>query len=327
MPPNKSVVEEQPRRLIKDMAEKLYDSIQDEIADLKKKRNAIILAHNYQVGEIQDIADYTGDSLGLSRTAMKTDADVILFAGVHFMAETASIMCPTKKVIVPDLAAGCSMADMIKPENVREWKKNHPEGIVVSYVNTSADVKAESDYCCTSSNAVNVVKAIPADKEILFLPDFYLGSYVQMQTGRTNMTIWKGYCPSHTLIQSSEINALRKQHPEAEFLMHPECGCLTKSMHLADKILSTEGMVRYVGESKAKKFIIATETGILHRMQQDHPEKVFIPASPQSVCGYMKMNTLEKIVDSLENLRYEVKVPKELADRARLPIERMVAIS
>jgi len=309
------------------MAEKLYDSIQDEIADLKKKRNAIILAHNYQVGEIQDIADYTGDSLGLSRTAMKTDADVILFAGVHFMAETASIMCPTKKVIVPDLAAGCSMADMIKPENVREWKKNHPEGIVVSYVNTSADVKAESDYCCTSSNAVNVVKAIPADKEILFLPDFYLGSYVQMQTGRTNMTIWKGYCPSHTLIQSSEINALRKQHPEAEFLMHPECGCLTKSMHLADKILSTEGMVRYVGESKAKKFIIATETGILHRMQQDHPEKVFIPASPQSVCGYMKMNTLEKIVDSLENLRYEVKVPKELADRARLPIERMVAIS
>ncbi len=310
-----------------DMAEKLYNSIQDEIADLKKKRNAIILAHNYQVGEIQDIADYTGDSLGLSRTAMKTNADVILFAGVHFMAETASIMCPTKKVIVPDLAAGCSMADMIKPENVREWKKNHPAGIVVSYVNTSADVKAESDYCCTSSNAVNVVKAIPADKEILFLPDFYLGSYVQMQTGRTNMTIWKGYCPSHTLIQASEINALRKQHPEAEFLMHPECGCLTKSMHLADKILSTEGMVRYVGESKAKKFIIATETGILHRMQQDHPEKVFIPASPQSVCGYMKMNTLEKIVDSLENLRYEVKVPKELADRARLPIERMVSIS
>lgn len=310
-----------------DMAEKLYNSIQDEIADLKKKRNAIILAHNYQVGEIQDIADYTGDSLGLSRTAMKTNADVILFAGVHFMAETASIMCPTKKVIVPDLAAGCSMADMIKPENVREWKKSHPAGIVVSYVNTSADVKAESDYCCTSSNAVNVVKAIPEDKEILFLPDFYLGSYVQMQTGRKNMTIWKGYCPSHTLIQSSEINALRKQHPEAEFLMHPECGCLTKSMHLADKILSTEGMVRYVGESKAKTFIIATETGILHRMQQDHPDKVFIPASPQSVCGYMKMNTLEKIVDSLENLRYEVKVPKELADRARLPIERMVSIS
>lgn len=309
------------------MNSKLYATIQDEIADLKKKQKAIILAHNYQVGEIQDVADYVGDSLGLSRTAMKTDAAVILFAGVHFMAETASIMCPDKKVIVPDLAAGCSMADMIKPEHVRAWKKDHPEGIVVSYVNTSAAVKAESDYCCTSANAVGVVKAIPADKEILFLPDFYLGSFVQAQTGRTNMTIWKGYCPSHTLIQSSEVNALRKLHPEAEFLMHPECGCLTKSMHLADKILSTEGMVRYVGESNAKKFIIATEVGILHRMQQDHPEKVFIPASPQSICGYMKMNTLEKIVDSLENLRHEVKVPKELADRARLPIERMVAIS
>ncbi len=306
---------------------KLYNSIQDEIADLKKKRKAIILAHNYQVGEVQDVADYLGDSLGLAREAMKTNAEVILFAGVHFMAETASIMCPDKKVIVPDLAAGCSLADMIKPEQVREWKRAHPDGMVVAYVNTSADVKAESDYCCTSANAVNVVKAIPADKEILFIPDFYLGTFVQNQTGRKNMTIWKGYCPSHTLIQSSEISTLRKANPEAEFLMHPECGCLTKSMHLADKILSTEGMVKYVGQSSAKKFIIATETGILHRMQRDHPEKCFIPASPQSVCGYMKMNTLEKIVDSLENLRYEVKVPKALADKARLPIERMVSIS
>ncbi len=309
------------------MANKVYNSIQEEIYDLKKKRNAIILAHNYQVGEIQDVADYLGDSLGLARQAMKTSADVILFAGVHFMAETASIMCPTKKVIIPDLAAGCSLADMIKPEQVREWKKKHPDGLVVAYVNTSAEVKAESDYCCTSANAVNVVKSIPADKEILFIPDFYLGTFVQSQTGRKNMTIWKGYCPSHTLIQSSEINLLRQQYPEAEFLMHPECGCLTKSMHLADKILSTEGMVRYVGESKATQFIIATETGILHRMQRDHPNKMFIPASSKSVCSYMKMNTLEKIVDSLENLRHEVKVPKELADRARIPIERMVSIS
>ena len=309
------------------MKTKLFNSIQEEVADLKKKRNAIILAHSYQVGEVQDVADFLGDSLGLARMAIKTNADVILFAGVHFMAETASIVCPNKKVIVPDLAAGCSLADMIKPEQVREWKKTHPQGIVVAYVNTSATVKAESDYCCTSANAVNVVKAIPEDKEILFIPDFYLGSFVQSQTGRKNMTIWKGYCPSHTLIQASEINVLRKENPDAEFLMHPECGCLTKSMHLADKILSTEGMVRYVGESKSRKFIIATETGILHRMQRDHPEKTFIPASAQSVCGYMKMNTLEKIVDSLENLRHEVKVPKELADRARLPIERMVAIS
>ena len=309
------------------MANKVYNSIQEEIIALKKKRNAIILAHNYQVGDVQDVADFVGDSLGLARTAMKTSADVILFAGVHFMAETASIMCPNKKVIVPDIEAGCSLADMIKPAQVSAWKKEHPQGVVVAYVNTSADVKAESDYCCTSANAVNVVKSIPADKEILFIPDFYLGTFVQSQTGRKNMTIWKGYCPSHTLIQSSEINVLRQQYPEAEFLMHPECGCLTKSMHLADKILSTEGMVRYVGESKATQFIIATETGILHRMQRDHPTKMFIPASPKSVCSYMKMNTLEKIVDSLENLRHEVKVPKELADRARLPIERMVSIS
>lgn len=309
------------------MTNKLYSSIQEEIIALKKKRNAIILAHNYQVGDVQDVADFVGDSLGLARTAMKTGADVILFAGVHFMAETSSIMCPDKKVIVPDVAAGCSLADMIKPAQVVEWKKAHPEGIVVAYVNTSADVKAVSDYCCTSANAVNVVKAIPEDKEILFIPDFYLGSFVQMQTGRKNMTIWKGYCPSHTLIQASEINTLRKQHPDAEFLMHPECGCLTKSMHLADKILSTEGMVRYVENATAKKFIIATETGILHRMQEENPDKCFIPASPQSVCGYMKMNTLEKIATSLANLTFEVKVPKDLADRARLPIERMVSIS
>lgn len=309
------------------MANKLYNSIQEEIVALKKKCNAIILAHNYQEGPVQEVADFLGDSLGLARTAMTTNADVILFAGVHFMAETASIMCPQKKVIVPDLEAGCSLADMIKPEQIREWKRNHPQGIVVAYVNTSAEVKAESDYCCTSSNAVNVVKSIPEDKEILFVPDFYLGSFVQMQTGRKNMTIWKGYCPSHTLIQASEINVLRKQYPEAEFLMHPECGCLTKSMHLADKILSTEGMVQYVEKSSAKQFIIATEVGILHRMQKDNPNKLFIPASPRSVCGYMKMNSLEKIVDSLENLRHEVKVPKELADRARLPIERMVSIS
>lgn len=309
------------------MSEKLYNSIQEEIADLKKKHNAIILAHNYQEGDIQDVADFLGDSLGLARMAMQTSADVILFAGVHFMAETASIMCPDKKVIVPDLAAGCSLADMIKPEQVRAWKDMHPQGVVVAYVNTSADVKAESDYCCTSANAVNVVRAIPEEKEILFIPDFYLGSFVQMETGRKNMTIWKGYCPSHTLIQASEINALRKEHPDAEFLMHPECGCLTKSMHLADKILSTEGMVRYVESASAKKFIVATETGILYRMQKDNPDKRFIPASPKSICSYMKMNTLEKIVDALENLRFEVKVPKGLADRARLAIERMVSIS
>ncbi|MBI3313077.1 MAG: quinolinate synthase NadA [Candidatus Omnitrophica bacterium] len=308
------------------MPNHLYNTIQEEIAALKKERKAIILAHNYQVGEIQDIADFTGDSLRLAQEATKTDAEVILFSGVHFMAETASILCPDKKVIVPDIEAGCSLADMIRPEDIRRWKAEHPEGLVVCYVNTSAAVKAECDYCCTSSNAVEVVKSISADKEILFVPDFFLGTYVKQQTGRQNIELWKGYCPTHVMIQSSEIEKIRAQHPKAEFLMHPECGCLTKSMHLADRILSTEGMIRYVKDSQAKEFIIATETGILHRMQKDNPEKSFIPASPQAVCHYMKMNTLEKIVHSLENLEYEVKVPKELADRARKPIERMMTI-
>lgn len=308
------------------MEKKLYSSIQDEIQALKKKRNAIILAHNYQIGEIQDVADFTGDSLLLSQQAARTSAEVILFAGVHFMAETASILCPNKKVIVPDMQAGCSLADMILPEDVRAWKAKHPQGIVVAYVNTSAAVKAESDYCCTSSNAEKVVRSIPLDKEILFIPDHFLGTYVKRQTGRENIELWKGWCPTHVMIQSEEIQKLREIYPKAEFLMHPECGCLTKSMHLADKILSTEGMVRYVKESSAKEFIIATETGILHRMQKDNPDKLFIPAAAQAVCSYMKMNTLEKIVYSLDHLKYEVKVPKELADRARLPIERMVSI-
>lgn len=308
------------------MVKNLYGSIQEEIAAVKKERNAIILAHNYQTGDIQDVADFTGDSLRLAQEAARTSAEVILFSGVHFMAETASILCPEKKVIVPDIEAGCSLADMIRPEDVRQWKAAHPDGVVVCYVNTSALVKAESDYCCTSSNAVKVVQSIPAEKEILFIPDFFLGTHVKSMTGRTHMDLWKGYCPTHVMIQSAEIEKIRKVHPEAEFIMHPECGCLTKSMHLADRILSTEGMVRYVKESAAKEFIIATEIGILHRMQKDNPEKLFIPASPQAVCSYMKMNTLEKILHSLENLVYEVKVPKDVAEKARLPIERMVAI-
>ena len=309
------------------MSKHIYATIQDEIAALKKERNAVILAHNYQVGEIQDIADFTGDSLRLAQEATKTSAEVILFSGVHFMAETASILCPDKKVIVPDLEAGCSLADMIRPEDIREWKAKHPEGVVVCYVNTSAAVKAESDYCCTSSNAEKVVRAIPEDKEILFVPDFFLGTYVKEKTGRKNLELWRGYCPTHVMIQSHEIDKLRAEHPAAEFLMHPECGCLTKSMHLADRILSTEGMTRYVKESSAREFIVATETGILHRMKKENPGKQFYPASEFAVCHYMKMNTLEKVVESLENLQYEVKVPKELADRARLPIERMIAIT
>ena len=308
------------------MSKTIYPSIEDEIRALKRERNAIILAHNYQIGEIQDIADFTGDSLRLAQEARKTDAEVILFCGVHFMAETASILCPDKKVLVPDLEAGCSLADMIRPEDVRRWKAEHPQGVVVCYINTSAAVKAECDYCCTSSNATKIVSAIPEDKEILFVPDFFLGTYVKEVTCRKNMELWRGYCPTHVLIQSVEIDRLRKEHPAAEFIMHPECGCLTKSMHLADRILSTEGMARYVKESPAREFIVATETGILHRMQKDNPEKLFIPASPQAVCSFMKMNTLEKVVQSLENLQYEVKVPEALAQKALLPIERMLAI-
>ncbi len=308
------------------MAKAIYNNIQAEIQALKKERNAVILAHNYQVGEIQDAADFLGDSLNLARWARESEAQVILFCGVHFMAETASILCPDKKILVPDPEAGCSLADMIRPEDVRHWKLEHPKGVVVAYVNTTAAVKAESDYCCTSANAEKVVRAIPEDKEILFIPDFYLGSYVKAETGRENLRLWRGYCPSHVLIQSEDIKKLRSEHPQAEFIMHPECGCLTKSMHLADRILSTEGMARYVKESPAQEFIVATETGILYRMRKDNPGKKFYPASEHAVCNYMKMNTLEKVVESLENLQYEVKVPGPLAQRALLPIERMLAI-
>ncbi|MBU3758509.1 MAG: quinolinate synthase NadA [Candidatus Omnitrophica bacterium] len=304
----------------------VYDTIQDEIKALKAKREAVILAHNYQPGEIQDIADFVGDSLKLAQEARKTDAKVILFCGVHFMAETASILCPDKTVLVPDLQAGCSLADMVLPSDIRKWKAAHPEGVVVCYVNTSAAVKAECDYCCTSSNAEKVVSAIPAGKKILFVPDYFLGSFVKQKTGRADMELWKGYCPTHVMIQANRIEQLKKEHPEAEFVMHPECGCTTKSMHLADRVLSTEGMVRYVKESSAREFIVATETGILHRMQLDNPEKRFIPASEQAVCGYMKMNTLEKMADALENMRNEVRVPEDLARRASRCIERMMEI-
>ncbi len=308
------------------MSSRIYNSIEEEIAALKKERNAIILAHNYQVGEIQDIADFTGDSLKLSQQAAKTDADVIVFCGVHFMAETASILSPNKKVLIPDMDAGCSLSGMIKPEDVRKWKEAHPNGVVVTYVNTSAQVKAESDYCCTSSNAVKVVESIPRDKEILFVPDFYLGSYVKKQTGRTNMTVWNGYCHVHVMISSQKIDEMRHEHPKAEVLMHPECSCMTKVMDKADQVLSTEGMVKHVRDSKKNEFVIATETGVIHKMEKENPGKKFYPAVQQAVCGYMKLNTLEKIVRTLEKLQYEVKVPEDIARRARIPIERMLQI-
>lgn len=306
------------------MPTQIYNSIQEEIQALKRKRKAVILAHNYQLGEIQDIADFTGDSLGLAQQAQKVDARVIVFSGVLFMAETVSVLCPDKTVLIPDLDAGCSLAAMIRPEDVRKWKAEHPDGVVVAYVNTPAAVKAEADYCCTSSNAVNVVERIPEDKEILFIPDFYLGSFVQMKTGRKNMTLWKGYCHVHVMITSERIRQLKKEHEKAELIMHPECGCLTKSMQYADQILSTEGMVQYVRQSKVPEFIVATETGVLHKMKRENPAKNFIPATDRAVCNYMKLNTLEKIVLSLERMQYEVKVPDEIRRRALLPIERML---
>ncbi|MBI3087507.1 MAG: quinolinate synthase NadA [Candidatus Omnitrophica bacterium] len=304
-----------------------YARLKDAVRRLAKERHAVILAHNYQEGAIQDAADFTGDSLNLARYAQTTEADIILFCGVHFMAETATMLNPTKLVLMPDLAAGCALADMVAPEQIRRWRREHPEGVVVCYINTSAAVKAESDLCCTSTNAVAVVESVPADHEILFVPDYYLGTYVKAKTKRENIRLWKGYCPAHTVILPGRVDALREAHPDAEFLMHPECGCLTKQMDLADQILSTEGMVRYVKESPAQTFIIATEQGILYRMRKDNPGKTFLPASDYASCHYMQRNTLDKVFRSLVTLQYPVRVDPALAERALRPIERMLAIS
>jgi quinolinate synthase len=300
-------------------------SLQEQIAVLKKERNAVILAHNYQVGEVQDAADFVGDSLGLSQQAAKTNADIIVFCGVHFMAETASVLAPTKKVLIPDLDAGCSLSDMITAEALRKWKAEHPGAVVVAYVNTTAEVKAESDYCCTSSNAVKVVESIPADKEILFVPDMYLGNFVREKTGR-KIHLWPGYCGVHSRIPTERIEQLRREHPRAELLIHPECGCSTPHMMKVDQMLSTEGIYNRPAVSKAPEFIVATEVGILHRLKMRYPEKVFIPASEDAICGYMKKITLEKVLWSLQDLQHEVKVPPETAAKARLAIDRMVAV-
>lgn len=298
----------------------------EEVLRWKEKRNAVLLAHNYQEAEIQDVADVIGDSLGLAQAAAKTKADVILFAGVKFMAETAAILNPSKRVLMPDPDAGCTLADMITADQLRAWKAEHPGAVVVSYVNTTAEVKAESDYCCTSTNALKVVQAIPPEKEILFLPDKYLGAYVQQKTGR-KMHIWPGYCPVHVMVQTEEILALKEAHPRAEFLMHPECGCMTSCIHLADRVLSTEGMVRHVAASPKREFIIGTETGILHKMERLRPDATLYPAAEGAVCGHMKRNTLEKVLWSLQDLQYEVRVPGPVASRARLAIDRMLALA
>jgi quinolinate synthase len=300
--------------------------LRERVQELKKKRNAVILAHNYELAEVQDVADFVGDSLKLSQQAAASTADVIVFCGVHFMAETAAILAPTKTVLIPDLAAGCSLAATITAEDLIRWKAQHPGAIVVTYVNSTAEVKAESDYCCTSSNAVKVVESIPADKEILFAPDMYLGSWVKKKTGR-NIHLWPGSCHVHHKIKTDDIKALKVEHPKAELLMHPECGCMSTCLPLADKVLSTEGMVTYAKESKSTEFIVSTETGILHKMKKQNPEKTFIPSTPGAVCEFMKMITLEKVVWSLEDLKYRVTVPEAVAKKAKLAIDRMLALA
>ena len=302
-----------------------YARLKELIGTLKHERRAIILAHNYQEGAIQDVADFVGDSLGLARQAQQTDAKVIVFCGVHFMAETAAMLCPDKTVLIPDLAAGCSLADMIIPEQIRAWRSKYPEGVVVCYVNTSAAVKAECDYCVTSTNGVNVIEHLPPEKEILFVPDYYLGSFLKAKTKR-KIHLWKGYCPAHAAILPEKVDELRAAHPEAEFLMHPECGCLTKQMDLADEILSTEGMVQHVKRSASREFIIATENGLLHRLKNQYPDKAFYPASEHASCHHMQRNTLDKVFRSLMSLQHVVTVPPAIAERAVIPIERMLTI-
>ena len=310
--------------------------LKDEVLRLKEEKDVVILAHNYQVPEVQDVADFVGDSLGLSRQAAKVKQKTILFCGVHFMAETAAIVSPDKRVLIPDLEAGCSLSDSITIEQLRKWKNEHPDAISVGYVNTTAEIKSELDYCCTSSNAVNVVNAIPKEKEILFLPDMFLGSYVSKMTGRKNMQIWAGECHVHAGITPTDIEKKLAELKNAEFVVHPECSCTTPMMYdIASgryknhqvQILSTEGMMNHVSKSDSQQFVVATETGILYRMRQQNPQKTFIPASENAECEYMKMITLDKVYRSLYDEKYEVKVAKRIADKARLAIERMLSIS
>ena len=309
--------------------------LQRRIRDVAAERRAVILAHNYERPEVQDVAHYVGDSLGLSREAAKTDAGIIVFCGVHFMAETAAILSPHKTVLLPDLAAGCSLASTIDADQLRMWKSEHPGAVVVAYVNTTAEVKAESDFCCTSGNAVEVVNAIPADREILFLPDMFLGAHVRRISGRPNIHVWMGECHVHAGIDPENIRLQRSLHPEAEFLIHPECGCATSVVEAVSAgdvdpegvhILSTEGMIKRPGVSASESFIIATEVGILHRLRKAYPDKTFYAANEQASCAYMKVTTLPKVLASLEQLQHRITVPDAIAARARLSIERMVSI-
>jgi quinolinate synthase len=299
-------------------------SLEEEVLRLKDERNAVLLAHNYQRPEVQDIADFVGDSLYLSRKAVESDRAVIVFAGVRFMAETAKILNPTRTVLLPDLKAGCGLADAITAEQLRAWKAEHPGAVVVAYINTSADVKAEADYCCTSSNAVKVVEQVPAGKEILFLPDMFLGDYVRRRTGRA-MHLWVGDCPVHAKLRPEDLARARTEHPGAPVIAHPECGCATQAMEHVDRVLSTDGMVRYAEETRAPEVLVATEVGILHRMRRLNPTTRFDPIDAGAICPYMKEISLEDVRDSLRHRRFEIDVPADVAAKARRALERMVA--
>jgi len=306
-----------------------------EIHELRSERRAAILAHNYQRPEIQDLADVVADSLQMARRATELDVPVLVICGVHFMAETAAIANPGKRVLIPDPSAGCSLAATIQAADVRAWRATHPDGIVVAYVNTAADVKAEADYCCTSGNAVAVIGALPPDVPVLFLPDMYLGNYLRKVTGRP-LDVWLGECHVHAGLTRETLAQRRAEYPDAEFLVHPECGCVTSAMYYAEtegdvaagrtQIVSTEQMMRRARVSPARRFVVATETGVLHRLRRENPHKEFLAAQESAECRYMKQITLEKLRDALRDLKYEVSVPPDVATRARRAIDRMLAI-
>ncbi|OQZ01108.1 MAG: quinolinate synthase [Candidatus Brocadia sp. UTAMX2] len=299
-------------------------TIIEKIKDLKAKRNAVILAHNYQRGDVQDIADFTGDSLGLSQQAANTKADIIVFCGVHFMAETASILCPDKMVLLPDEHAGCPMANMITLKQLKIKKNEHPQAKVVCYVNSTAAIKAESDICCTSSNAMKIVSSLPKDQEIIFIPDKSLGGYVASKLNRP-MILWEGYCPTHHRILSEHIIILKSKHPNAKIVVHPEC--TPDVIALADHVASTTGIAKYCKETDAKEFIVGTETGILHRLKKENPQKTFYAISLLADCSNMKLISLEKVLWSLEDLVYQIQVPDNIAVKARTAIQRMLDLS
>lgn len=299
-----------------------YAPMQDELKKLAREKNALIIAHNYQRPEVQDAADFVGDSLELSRTAAGTDAGIILFCGVHFMAETAHILSPDKKVLIAEMKAGCPMADMITAEDVRELKQQHPGALVVAYVNTSAAVKAETDICCTSANAATVVANIPEDKEIIFIPDRNLGLYVEKKTGR-QLIKWEGFCPTHEYITAPDVEGAREEHPGALVVAHPEC--LPEVQDIADAIESTSGMIRFCTASNAKEFIIATEMGLNYRLQQENPDKKFHTPTQKAICPNMKMTTVRKALETLQQERYEIRLPEDIRLKALAAVEAMVS--